>query len=314
MNSFRDIFNNSPNGLKDIVRSHWHAKQNTTYHPEGNTLKHIITVVNRAIHNYPNNPNMILAAYFHDLGKMETYNFKDGKHTAHGHEKVSDRLVQDYSSFIEEMGGDPKIVSYIVSNHMKMKSHVWDVMRDKKKEKITDHPNFDDLDGFSKIDKGGLHLESVIRKILKEEIDKDWDFMDDIPTNPYEGVRTGSDYMQVWDELAYEFQEACVKIKDGYVISNDYDGTIDIELTLPESETQPRGGRIKVWMNVVEISEENEWIMDCSFTMYSEDNFEYEEVVINKTGRFYSGGMGTIMEPIIKEIKKLKPYFCEESN
>jgi hypothetical protein len=220
MNSFKEIFNSSPQELKNVVKSHWDAKQNTTYHPEGNTLKHIITVVNRAIQKYPNNPNMILAAYFHDLGKMETYNLKDGKPTAHGHEKVSHRLVDEYSDFIVEMGGDPNIVAYIVSNHMRMKPHVWDVMRDKKKEKITKHPNFSDLEGFSKIDKGGLHLESVIRKVLKEN---DWDSF----TNHSEDTTIKDFILREMPEFLKEYNNHTifVELVGGeiiYIWTNDY--------------------------------------------------------------------------------------------
>jgi hypothetical protein len=160
MNNFRDIFNASPDELKDIVRQQWKVKQNLTHHPEGNTLKHIITVTNRAFKNYPDNIDIIMAAYFHDLGKLETYAIspKTGKPTAHGHEKVSVELIHRFSSFVEEMGADVEIVDYIVGNHMKMKPHVWDVMREKKKKKITDNPKFSDLENLSKIDRGGLHM------------------------------------------------------------------------------------------------------------------------------------------------------------
>jgi hypothetical protein len=431
MNSFKEIFNSSPNTLKDIIRSHWGAKQNTTYHPEGNTLKHIITVVNRAIRKYPNNPNMILAAYFHDLGKMETYNIKDGKPTAHGHEKVSHRLVEEYSDFIEEMGGDPEIVAYIVSNHMKMKPHVWDVMRDKKKEKITDHPNFNDLEGFSKIDKGGLHLESVIRKVLKEETDKDWDFMDDHTPpveeimntvlgyekegdkykavldinkdlNPngslwfyeygeygyspitffnlkkeeyridelldftikqleltihnnraiakeksglgrktigmlnihkkeelldtiksvrtsdlkesvdddwdwarevepaYSTVRTDNDYMRVWHDISLSLVDSCVEVVDGYVISDDYAGEIDIELTLP-NETY-----IKIWleMDTEDGDNNDEYVTYWELRLVDGSERGYDEEIFKESGEYSGGEYRNLVQPILDTISK----------
>jgi hypothetical protein len=156
-------------------------------------------------------------------------------------------------------------------------------------------------------------MKNLIKKILKEEKDKDWDFMNDI-TNPYEGVRTSNDYMEVWDELAYEFQESCVPLTKGYVISNDYDGEIDIEIYTPVSESQPRGGRIRIFMEVTNITDEMEWDMEWSFDMFSNTSYESEEVVRSEQGQFYSGGMRTILQPVRDEIKKLKPYFCEESN
>jgi len=105
---------------------------------------------------------------------MQTYtiNPKTGKPTAYGHEKVSAALVNRYSGFIEEMGGIPNIVEYIVTNHMKMKPHTWDVMRQSKKDKITDDPSFGDLEGLSKVDRGGLDLDENVKSTIKHEMNE----------------------------------------------------------------------------------------------------------------------------------------------
>jgi HD superfamily phosphodiesterase len=71
--SFQSLYRSSPQELKQIIMDQWKAKQNPTYHPEGNTLKHIIVVTNRAFKNFPDNKDIQLAAYFHDLGKLATY-------------------------------------------------------------------------------------------------------------------------------------------------------------------------------------------------------------------------------------------------
>ena len=101
-------------------------------------------------------------------------NPKTGQPTAHGHEKVSTQLVNEYSEFIESLGGDPEEIVYMVSNHMKMKPRVWDVMRQSKKDKITDHPSFGNLDALSKIDRGGVQLDEE-----KMEFGKDKGMYDD---------------------------------------------------------------------------------------------------------------------------------------
>ena len=156
--SFKILYNQSPKELKSLVFSQWKAKQNPKFHPEGNTLKHIIVVTNRAFAKFPDNKNIQLAAYFHDLGKLATFaiNPKTNQPTAYGHEKVSSDLVNKYSEFISSQGADPKIVDFIVKNHMKVKPRTWDMMRQSKKDPIIDNPSYQDLIDFNTIDKGGL--------------------------------------------------------------------------------------------------------------------------------------------------------------
>ena len=42
--SFKTLYQQSPPELKQIVMDQWKAKQNPKWHPEGNTLKHIIEI------------------------------------------------------------------------------------------------------------------------------------------------------------------------------------------------------------------------------------------------------------------------------
>ena len=120
--SFKSLYQQSPPELKKIVIDQWKAKQNPKYHPEGNTLKHIIIVTDRAFRDFPDNKNVQLAAYFHDLGKLSTYdiNPKTGQPTSYYHEKESVNLINKFDNFIEQQGADPEIVKYIVQNHMKI--------------------------------------------------------------------------------------------------------------------------------------------------------------------------------------------------
>tara|TARA_R110001592_G_scaffold171394_4_gene409688 strand:+ start:4939 stop:5751 length:813 start_codon:yes stop_codon:yes gene_type:complete len=172
--SAETLVRNLPTELKDILFSHWDAKQNPKWHPEGNTLKHILVVIKRAYHHYPNDPNMIMSALFHDLGKMDTYaiNPKTSLPTAYGHEKESVEYVEKFRDWIESFEGtDVDEIKYLVKNHMKIKPSTWEQMRDKKKEPIEDNPAFDKLVGFTdKLDGGGTNLAEQIRKILKEDL------------------------------------------------------------------------------------------------------------------------------------------------
>lgn len=157
------LIRNLPDELKQLFFKQWNAKQNPEWHPEGNTLKHMIVVLKRAYHHYPDDPNMIMAALFHDLGKMDTYdiNPKTGHPTAHGHEFKSSDYVEQFKDWILSFEGtDIDEIKYLVSNHMKVKPRTWDVMRDAKKEPIQSHGSFDKLMGFTnKLDGGGHHIE-----------------------------------------------------------------------------------------------------------------------------------------------------------
>lgn len=157
--NYEDLIKSMPLDLKELLFKQWGAKQNPKYHPEGNTLKHIIYVLRRAYRDYPDEPNVILAALFHDLGKMDTYEIspKTGQPTAYKHEKVSAEIVDKFASWINSFEDtDADEVNYLVRNHMLMKPETWSQMKDKKKKVVTDDPAFPRLEKFAKIDKGGV--------------------------------------------------------------------------------------------------------------------------------------------------------------
>jgi len=115
----------------------------------------------RAYEEYPDNPNIIMAALFHDLGKMETYgiNEKTGQPTAYGHEHKSAEYVLQYKDWILSFEGmDIEAIHFIVKNHMLVKypNPVLESMRVSKREAIENHRSFNDLISFSTIDKGGI--------------------------------------------------------------------------------------------------------------------------------------------------------------
>ncbi len=166
--SFKDLVRIAPTELQNILWQQWRAPQNPKHHPEGNTLKHITIVVNRAINQYPDDIDMILSAFFHDLGKFYTLDYKNGNPTAHGHEKKSMEFVDQFTDWITSMGGNVERVRFIVEHHMRIKPDVWNVMKQSKKDKLTQHPDYDKLSNFGKIDKGGLN-ESILC-LINEEI------------------------------------------------------------------------------------------------------------------------------------------------
>lgn len=174
--NFKDLIKLAPKELQTIIWQQWKAPQNPKHHPEGNTLKHIAVVINRAIKEHPGDIDIILSALFHDLGKYHTLGFKNDTPTAHGHEKISVKFVDEFADWIKQMGGDVDKIRFIVSNHMKVKSNVWDVMKQTKKDVITKDPNFEPLQKFTKLDKGGLRemvdniTTNYVGKIVKAKV------------------------------------------------------------------------------------------------------------------------------------------------
>jgi hypothetical protein len=169
--NYRDLYDSMPIELKELLFKQWEAKQNPAYHPEGNSLKHILIVIKRAYHHFPNDPNLIMAALFHDLGKMDTFAYhpKTGQPTAYGHELKSIEYVDKFEDWINSFEGcDVDEIKYLVSNHMKVKPSTWDKMRDIKKKPIMSHPAFDKLMDFTdKLDGGGNKIEKIREEISR---------------------------------------------------------------------------------------------------------------------------------------------------
>jgi hypothetical protein len=155
----KELINMMPDSLKNLFYTQWQAKQNPKWHIEGNTLKHIIIVLKRAFEHYPNNPDIILAALFHDLGKLDTYaiNPKTGQPTAYGHEVKSGEYLEKYKDWVNSFEGiNFDKIKYLVLNHMVIKPSTWDNMRQQKKDPIEQNPSFEDLKNFTDhLDGGG---------------------------------------------------------------------------------------------------------------------------------------------------------------
>lgn len=99
--------------------------QPPAYHPEGNVYTHTVLVwsffnlfLRPMSSRYP-----LIAAAFHDLGKLTTTKDIDGKITAHGHEAESLRLYELYEPVL--FPNIPEFQSaatkYVIKNHMKAK-------------------------------------------------------------------------------------------------------------------------------------------------------------------------------------------------
>jgi len=156
---FKSLFKKMPSDLQKRVYNLKNFGQRVDKHPEGNVLKHTITVVNRSIKE--DDIDIAIAAMLHDIGKDETAGIhpKKGHITHFGHEKVSANLVKKYKNWIESVGGNTANVYYIVKNHMRFKQ--LDNMRIQKVMKLKAFRAFDKLGKFSKHDRSGLGEEII---------------------------------------------------------------------------------------------------------------------------------------------------------
>jgi hypothetical protein len=178
-NTAQELIRSMPTDLKKLFFDQWGAKQATKWHPEGNSLKHIILVLRRAYNKFGDDPNMIMAALFHDLGKMDTYaiNPKTGDPTAYGHDAKSGDYVKQYADWILSFEGtNIDVIEYLVINHMKMKPSTWSVMKQAKKDPIEQNPAFKSLQDFETIDIGGISEATLstprYQRIVKKVADK----------------------------------------------------------------------------------------------------------------------------------------------
>lgn len=159
VNNFKELLLLFPKEVRNKIMRLKCVPQNPKWHPEGNTLKHTILVVRRALEHSKNDTDMIIAALFHDIGKYDTHaiNPKTGQPTAYGHEKISAIEVEKYRNAIEAIGGNVKRIKDIVENHMNIKKY--GEMRQQKKEQMEAMEVFKDLQFFcNKLDKGGIEL------------------------------------------------------------------------------------------------------------------------------------------------------------
>jgi hypothetical protein len=152
IDKFNEYISLLPQELKEVFEQLKNTPQREDYHPEGSSYEHIKLVFNEALKT--NDINLIIAALFHDLGKASTTKIgPKGFPISYGHEFVSAKYVQKYDYWIKNMGGDPELIYYIVSNHMRL--HMFSQMRKTKQQIMMSHPDFEMLKQFGILDHKG---------------------------------------------------------------------------------------------------------------------------------------------------------------
>jgi len=118
---FKTIMQTAPMELVNKVEALKDVKESNIHHPEMNAYQHTMIVVDRL--DKTRDKNLILSAFFHDMGKVGTkkkINNIVGEIFVN-HDRISSELVNKFSKFVRRMKADPEIVSKIVKHHMQMK-------------------------------------------------------------------------------------------------------------------------------------------------------------------------------------------------
>ncbi len=154
------LVEDAPPTVKDYALRLKKTPQSWKWHPEGNVWVHSRIVFQR-IKKY-NDTNLCLAAFFHDLGKVDNTKPNDtGGYSAYDHEDVSARLVKYSRDWIKSQHGNPDKVEWLVQNHMRIK--FFDEMKPNKQKELICHEWFCDLVLFSQADsRKGVTLEMVL--------------------------------------------------------------------------------------------------------------------------------------------------------
>lgn len=152
--TYDELYDVAPQEVKDYIDKCSSVPQSPKWHPEGDVNIHNRIVYNRAVKH--GDINLILAAFFHDLGKVDTTALnKRGSYSAHGHEYVSAKLAEKYKDWINSFKFGPQQadgdkVYNIVKDHMRIK-HMPE-MRKSKQVEMQSLPWFDELNIFTNFD------------------------------------------------------------------------------------------------------------------------------------------------------------------
>lgn len=147
--SFNYIYHKADGYLKLAMYKMMYTWQNLQWHPEGNAYNHAKIVTNRAA--ITGNIDLIVAAFFHDLGKVDTtFINKKGTWAAYRHEFASLKYVERYKDFIKDLGANYDAVWHIVKEHMRIQKY--SEMRPHKKRKLEENPYYDLICKFAELD------------------------------------------------------------------------------------------------------------------------------------------------------------------
>jgi len=157
MNKFENLINRLPD---EVIQNLKNTKQSPLWHPEGDAYIHTSLVFKEALNRYNDN-DLLIAAIFHDLGKIDVHSEKelpDGtiKIQHIGHEFKSLNYIDKYFDLYSDITTNKDKVIEIVKNHMK--AHLYKsgkIKKQHKRETFESLTYFNDIMKFLICDENG---------------------------------------------------------------------------------------------------------------------------------------------------------------
>lgn len=152
--TFNELWNRLPESIRTATAN---CEQNPKWHPEGNVDKHIEMVFEHAKENY-DDVDLMVAAIFHDLGKVDTFkpHKKTGLPTSYGHENHAKKYIDLFFDLYSDITTNKTKIIEICENHMKAHKYLdGSLSKPHKRENFENLDFFDDIIKFCHCDEGG---------------------------------------------------------------------------------------------------------------------------------------------------------------
>lgn len=142
--TFEELWGRLPQSIRDECSK---CEQDPIWHKEGNVDVHIKLVFESVNTNFDGDPDLLISAIFHDLGKPETKKVTEkGKISNIGHELKCEKYILMYIDLYSDITTNKEKVIEICNNHMKAHVYKNNVMK-----KRTKRQNFESLKYFNDI-------------------------------------------------------------------------------------------------------------------------------------------------------------------
>lgn len=176
----------------DVMDQFEHGK---THHPEGNVYQHTLAALKE---NQNQNVLINMSILYHDIGKPDTFEFKDGKHTFHQHDQIGAKIIENLSKKRRWSKELTECMAFCAKNHMKI--HDIRKMKNSKIIKMMNNKYFDYLVNVSICDdrcRKGVYKEEHTINMLKKISDVVYDGSNNDPLTEIKKVVSGKRVMKV---------------------------------------------------------------------------------------------------------------------
>ena len=147
----------------ELIEALKNCEQDKRWHGEGSVYNHTVLVM-QELEKLNASKDLLIAAIFHDTGKLETTSraFEDGIEKIHhyNHEVHSKNFIDKFLHLYYNYIMDEKCIREVVKEHMRAHKYVSEEMSNKNKRKSFENlPYFNDIITFTTCDALGSRRE-----------------------------------------------------------------------------------------------------------------------------------------------------------